>query len=280
MKRIFLFLFISIFIFSCSNKYQKTLKGNDANKKLELAQYYYNKKDYFRANNLFEQLQNTYTGTAMAEKVMYYSAYCNYGLQNYILAGYQFKTYYENFPTGSWAEESLYMHAYCLYLESQHYYLDQTDTYKGLDALKLFINVYPESKYVSECNVLMDKLRGKLSYKAYRTAKLYHNIGEYKSAIVALQNAIRDFPEIPQKEELDYLTVKSHYLLADNSIDDKKESRYQDAILAYQQFNGEYPDSKYQNELKKMQYKSEGSLKKIQAKNASKKEKDQSKTSF
>lgn len=270
MKRITLLVFISLFVFSCGNKYQKTLKGNDVNKKLELAQYYYNKKDYFRANSLFEQLQNSYNGTAIAEKVMYYSAYCNFGLQNFILAGYQFKTYYENFPTGTWAEESLYMHAYCLYLESQHYYLDQTDTYKGLDAMKLFINVYPDSKYVSECNVLMDKLRDKLSYKAYRNAKLYYNIGEYKSAIVALQNAIRDFPEIPQKEELDYLTVKSYYLLADNSVEDKKQTRYQDALLAMQQFNNDYPESKYLNELKKMQYKSETSLKKLQLKAAHK----------
>lgn len=278
MKRLSVIILISLFAFGCSNKYQKTLKNPDINKKLELAQYYYNKKDYYRASTLFDQLQDSYNGTAMAEKVMYYSAYCNFGLQKHLLAGYQFKTYYENFPTGKWSEECLYMYAYCLYLESQQWYLDQTDTYKALDAIKLFISVYPDSKYVAECNTEMDKLRSKLAFKSYKNAKLYFNTGEYKSAIVALQNVIKDYPEVPQKEELDYLTVKSYYLLADNSIDEKKETRFQDAILSFQNFMGEYPDSKYLTELKKLHYKSETILKKIQMKNVIKKEKEELKS--
>lgn len=261
--RIVVLLLLVISLGACS-KYQKALKNPDPNKKLEMAQYYYGKKDYYRASVLFEQLQDNFNGTAMAEKVLYYSAYCNYGLQNYLLAGFQFKSYYENFPTGQWAEESLYMTAYCQYLESQSYYLDQTDTHKGLEAFRLFISVYPDSKYIPECNQLMDKLRNKLSFKAYKSARLYYDMGEYKSAIVSLQNAIKEYPEIPQKEELDYLTVKAHYQLANNSIDKKKEERFQETIIAYQNFMSEYPQSKYANELKTLYFKAETSLKKIQ----------------
>ncbi|MES2689962.1 MAG: outer membrane protein assembly factor BamD [Bacteroidota bacterium] len=263
------FRFVSIYIFSalllagCS-KYQKVLKNPDPAKKLELAQYYYNKKDYYRASTLFEQLQDNYNGTAMAEKIMYYSAYCNFGLRNYPLAGYQFKTYFENFPTGQWAEESLYMNAYCQFLESQNYYLDQTDTYKATEAIKLFVSVYPDSKYVNECNVLLDKLRNKLSQKAYKNARLYYNIGEYKSAIVTLQNVVKDYPEIAQKEELDYLTLRSYYLLADNSIETKKEERYKHTIEFYGYFSSEYPDSKYMNDARTTLAKVQSALKKIE----------------
>jgi outer membrane protein assembly factor BamD len=255
-------IFSALFLTGCS-KYQKVLKTADPNKKLEMAQYYYNKKDYYRASTLFEQLQDNFNGTAMAEKVMYYSAYCNFGLRAYALAGYQFKTYFENFPTGQWPEECLYMNAYCQFLESQNYYLDQTDTYKATEAIKLFVSVYPESKYVSECNVLLDKLRAKLSMKAYKSAKLYYNIGEYKSSIVALQNVIKDFPEVPQKEELDFLTLKSYYLLADNSIETKKLARYQETIDFCGYFKGEYPTSKYLSEAKNISVKAENSIKKL-----------------
>lgn len=233
-----------------------------------MAMFYYNKKDYYRASSLFEQLQDNFNGTAMAEKVIYYSAYCNYGLQNYILAGYQFKSYFENFPTGTYSEESLYMSSYCQYLESQAYYLDPTDTQKGIEALKLFVNVYPDSKYIPECNVLLDKLRGKLSYKAYRNARLYYDIREYKSAIVALPNVVNDFPETPFKEELDYLAVRSYYLLAKGSVEAKQEERYKKFVVAYNDYVGQYPDTnnKYYNDLKSLLYKTQVALKKIDRK--------------
>lgn len=233
-----------------------------------MAMYYYNKKDYYRASTLFEQLQDNFNGTAMAEKVIYYSAYCNYGLQNYILAGYQFKSYFENFPSGTYAEESLYMTAYCQFLESQSYYLDPTDTQKGIEAIKLFVSVYPDSKYIPECNIQLDKLRGKLSYKAYKNAKLYYDIREYKSAIVALPNVVNEFPETPYKEELDYLTVKSHYLLAKGSIETKQEERYRNFLAAYSDYLSQYPDtnSKYYNDLKGLSFKTEIALKKIERK--------------
>jgi outer membrane protein assembly factor BamD len=255
---------------SACSKYQKTLKNPDVNKKLDMAMAYYKKKDYYRASTLFEQLQDNFNGTAMAEKVIYYSAYCNYGLQNYLLAGFQFKSYFENFPTGEFAEDALYMTAYCQYLESQSYYLDPTDTNKGIEAIKLFVSVYPDSKYVPECNILLDKLRGKLSLKAYKNAKLYYNIGEYKSAIVALPNVIKDYPETPYKEELDYLTTKSYFLLAKGSIESKQEERYKEYFTAFDNFKDEYPDSKYINELTSLKFKTESALKKLEHKDLDK----------
>jgi len=261
-----LFLSVVVALSGACSKYQSTLKNPDLNKKYEMALYYYNKKDYYRAITLFDQLQDNFNGTSMAEKVLYYSAYCNYALRNYPLAGFQFKAYFENFPSGQWAEESLYMTSYCMYLESQPAYLDQTDTYKAMEAINLFVTVFPESKYVPECNTLLDKLRNKLSQKAYKDAKLYFNIEEYKSAIVSLQNVIRDYPEIAQKEEIDYLTAKSHYLLASNSIESKKMERYQAFIEFYKGFAEEYPDSKYNKELKSDVSKTELALKKLEQK--------------
>ena len=263
-RLLYILSFVLVLTTACS-KYQKTLKNPDPNKKLEMAMYYYNKKDYYRASNLFEQLQDNFNGTEMAEKVIYYSAYCNYGLQNYLLAGYQFKSYYESFPTGLYSEESLYMTAYCQYLESQSYYLDPTDTQKGIESIKLFVTVYPDSKYIPECNVLLDKLRGKLSFKSYKNAKLYYNIRQYKSAIVALPNVVKDFPETPYKEEIDYLTVKSHYLLAKGSIETKQEERYNTFLTAFSEYMNEYPDTtnKYYNDLKVLTVKATIALKKI-----------------
>ncbi len=261
----FAILFVSVILSSCSNKYQKALKNPDNRVKLEMADAYYKKKDFVRAVSLYEMVEEAFSGTPTAEKVLYNSAQCNFGLKMYALAGFQFKTYFENFPSGEHAEEALYMNAYCAYLESYDPELDQTDTYKAIETFRIFINVYPESKYVPECNNYLDKLREKLSFKAYRTAKLYYDMGEYKSAIVALRNISRDFPEMPQKEEVDYLVVKASFLLAQNSIETKQLERYQNTIAAYEDFADQYTEgSKYMKEAKELQLKALTAIKKIE----------------
>jgi len=249
---------------ACANKYQKTLKSPDNRAKLEMADAYYKKKDFVRAVSLYEQIEEAYSGTPTAERVLYNSAQCNFGLKMYALAGFQFKTYFENFPSGDYAEESLYMNAYCAYLESFEPELDQTDTYKAIETFRIFINVYPESKYVPECNNYLDQLRAKLSLKSYRTAHLYYDMGEYKSAIVALKNTAREFPEMIQKEEVDFLVLKSNFLLAQNSIIEKQEERYKNTLLAYEDFSEQYIESsKYMKEAKDIEQKSLLALKKL-----------------
>lgn len=263
-------LFISFMWSACSNKYQKMLKNPDNRAKLEMADAYYKKKDFVRAVSLYEQVEDAFSGTPTAEKVLYNSAQCNFGLKMYSLAGFQFKTYFENFPSGEHAEEALYMNAYCAYLESYEPELDQTDTYKAIETFRIFLNVYPDSKYVPECNLYMDKLREKLSYKAYRTAKLYYDMGEYKSAIIALKNISRDYPEMPQKEEVDFLVVKSNYLLAVNSIQEKQRERFQNTIAAFDEFAEQYTEgSKYMKDAKDIQLKAAAALKRMDTKKGS-----------
>ncbi|MCF8254951.1 MAG: outer membrane protein assembly factor BamD [Bacteroidia bacterium] len=260
-------LVVSLVLGACSNEYQKALKNPDNRLKLEMADAYYKKKDFVKAVSLYEQVEDAFSGTPTAGKILYNSAQCNFGLKMYALSGFQFKTYFENFPTGENAEEALYMNAYCAYLESMEPELDQTDTYKALETFRIFINVYPESKYVPECNNYMDKLRAKLSFKAYRTAKLYYDMGEYKSAIVALKNISQNFPEMIQKEEVDFLVVKSNYLLAQNSIEEKQKERFQNTIVAFEEFSEAYTEgSKYMKDAKEIQQKAILAIKKIDSK--------------
>src|SRR3546814_1830569 len=53
-------------------------------------------------------------------------------------------------------EEALYMHVLCDYLETYPYYLDPTVTRMAMDNIQLFINVYPTSTHVAECNGFLE----------------------------------------------------------------------------------------------------------------------------
>lgn len=257
-------IILSLVFGGCRSKFQKALKSTDSKKKMEVAEYFFLKKDFYRAQSLFDQLENEYANTPNAEKIMYYQAQCDYGLKMYSLAGYRYKMYYETYPTSVNAEEALYLNAYCIFLESQDSELDQTDTYKAIETFKIFVSVYPESKYVDECNKYLDKLRAKLSQKAYNNAKLYYNIGAYKSAIVSLRNVVNDFPEIAQREEIDFLVLKSNYLLAENSVPEKQVERYKETISAFEEFTEYYTESsKFMANAKTIKEKAVTALNKI-----------------
>jgi len=225
---------------SCS-QYQKTLKSDNLEYKFEQATKYYEEGEYYKAMTLYEELIGLYRGLGKAEEIYYYYAYCNYYLEDYIMAGFYFKNFVKTYPNSKHAEGSMFMSAYCFYLNSPVPSLDQTSTYRAIDELQLFANRYPKSEKVAECNDLIDILRDKLETKAFNNSKLYFHLKEYKASIVSFNNVIKDYPDTRFKEESLFFILKSNYLLAINSVDSKKKDRLNETVTAYYKFEGFRP---------------------------------------
>ncbi len=234
----------------CKSKYEKLRTSNDNAKKYSEAIRYYNKKDYQKALGLFEPLVTRYRGQAQAEDLYYYYAYTNYKLKDYTSARYHFKTFAETYPSSARAEECRFMAAYCYYLDSPIFSLDQANTNSAIDALQLFINLYPKSDRVPEASKLIQNLRDKLEQKSFENSKMYLTISDYQAAVISFGNTLRDYPDTKYAEEINFLTIKAQYLYAGRSREDHQEDRYKQAITYAQQFIEEYPNSKYLDDAK------------------------------
>jgi len=254
MRKITTIILFALVVTSCS-KYQKILKSSDLNLKFEKAVMYYEKDDYNRALPLLEELSTAFRGSAKAEEVNYYYAYCHFSLGDYLLASYLFDTYAKTYPNGRHTQECQYMTAYCYYLVSPVYKLDSKNTYKAIKQLQLFTNLYPKSDSLQKCNDLIDELRGKLAKKAFFKAKQYYKTEYYKSAIIAFKNILLDFPGSNYEEEIYFLIIESTFKLAKNSISDKQEERLVETIDAYNNFTEKYPNSKLLKQAKSTQEK-------------------------
>jgi len=217
-----------------------------------MAQLYYDNGKYQKAYPLLEELITVFRGTAKAEEVYFLYSYVNYRLGDYMLAGYHFNNFVKTFPRSSKAEEAQFMNAKCYFLDSPEETLDQSSTYKAIQEIQLFINRYPNSDRVAECNDLMDRLRAKLEAKSYRHAKLYYRLGDYKAAIFALRNTIKDFPDSRHRDELAYMVVKSSFELAANSIESKKLERFQNTVDECESYLEKYPESSYWREVSRV----------------------------
>jgi outer membrane protein assembly factor BamD len=252
-KSVLPLLIFSILVLSSCSKYQKLLKSTDNDLKYEQAIKFYEKKDYYRALQLFDQLNAFFKGTEKAERIAYYYAYCYYNQDDYLMGSYYFKRFSTNYPKSAYAEECTYMGAYCNYQESPRYSLDQTSTYDAIKELQLFINMYPESEKVAKANTLIDELRAKLEKKAYEIGMLYYKMYDYKAAIVTFKNVIKDFPDTPHREDLLYYILKSNYKYAANSIATKRKERYTATIESFDDLVSSYPKSIYLKEARQMQ---------------------------
>ena len=245
-----LFIAFVLLLSSCSD-YNKIVKSTDYEFKYKKALEYYESNEFVRSSTLLKELIGIVRGTSRADKVYYYYAKSQFGLKDYMMAGHYFKSLIKEFPRSEYAEESQYMIGYCSYLDSPSPRLDQSVTQTAIDALQLFINLYPKSTRVEEANRLIIELRDKMVYKSYLSAKLYYDLDNYKAAVVALTSSLKDYPDTKYREELMYMLLKAKYLLAVLSVEEKKHERLSSALDEYFTFVDEYPESKYRKEIEK-----------------------------
>jgi outer membrane protein assembly factor BamD len=254
MKKLIIWtLFLGCFVlFSCKSTYEKVRTSNNPELILKNAFVYYEKEDYLKAQSLFELVMNSLRGRTDAEKAYYYYANCHFKLKEYTLAAYYFKNFSNTFTSSPLREEASYMSAFANYKLSPIYRLEQSNTVKAIEEFQVFVNLFPESKRVDECNKLIDECRRKLEEKAFGEGELYYNLRQYQSAVASFDNLLRDYPESPDVERVRFLIAKSYYLLSENSVIEKKEERYKSTIQRCDDFLEKYATGKYAKEIKQI----------------------------
>ncbi len=238
-------IIFSLFILTGCSEYNKVLKSTDVEYKYTKAKEYFDEGEYSKALSLFDELGTLFRGSSRSEEVQFYIADSHYYLKDYYFANYYYKNFAKTYPASPRAETAQFKSAYSSYMNSPKSSLDQTETEQALLEFQLFLNRYPNTDLKDSTNTMIDELRMKLEKKSFDNAKLYYLTENYKSATVALKNLIRDFPDSPHREEIEFLIVKSSYLYAINSIESKKEERLNETIENYHKFVDSYQNSEY-----------------------------------
>jgi outer membrane protein assembly factor BamD len=109
MKKYRILIFVAVLSLSSCSKYQKLLKSNDFGLKYEKAVEFYEKGDYYRALQLFDQVIPLYRGKDKAEELFYYYAQSYYKQGDYVMASYYLKRYAKDYPGTDRAEEAWFV---------------------------------------------------------------------------------------------------------------------------------------------------------------------------
>ena len=234
---------------SCKSQYEALLNSNDADAKYEAAFQYYNNGKFSKAASLFESLSMLTNGTERDDTVQYYWGMSNYRFKDYYTAETNFERFVENFPRSPFTPEARFLRLDCLYRSTYRYELDQSPTYKAMNAISEYMKEFPNSTHIGTCSLMMEDLQGRLDTKAYEAAKLYYNMEDYLASRVAFRNILKDNAENMFREEILYYTAMSSYKYAHMSVHKKQKERYLTFVDDYLNFIGEIPASKYRKEL-------------------------------
>lgn len=245
-----LFIFVLIIGTGCKSGFEKIRASGDTELIYKKAFEYFETEEYQRSQTLFELIIPAYRGKAELEDIYYTYAYTYYNLGRYILANYYFKNFTTTFPNSEKKQDASFMAAYSNYELSPTYRLDQTYTNKAIDEFQIFVNTYPSSEKVAECNRLIDQMRLKLEKKTFEEAGLYFDLRQYQASTATFENLLKDFPETTKAEQVRYMMAKSAFLLAQNSIYEKQEERYKQVVSYSNDFLKKFKDSDNYKEVK------------------------------
>ncbi len=248
-KKLLIIIIILAVSFVGCNKYQKVLKKADKETKLATALELYEKADYVTCLQFLDQIIPLYRGTDQSQKLFYMYPNCYYKNGDYIMAAYHFKNFIKLYPNSPQAEEATFLAAYCAYLDSPESSLEQTSSSIAIEELQTFVNKYPQSEKVEQCNLLMDELRQKLAKKEYDIALTYFYIESYQAAHISFTNMLKEYPDSRYRESAMSFMVKNMYLYAHNSVDAKKEERYRLCADLANQYVASFPKASNLKEI-------------------------------
>lgn len=247
-----IFIAVTLLLMTSCSGYNKLLRHGSSEDKYEKALELYNESKYSKALVLFKEVETIFSHSERADSIMFYIGVCYFRTGDYVSSGEQFNTFREQFGRSPFLEEAEYYFAKGFYYSSSEPENDQTNTHVAMQAIGEYLSRYPNSHKKEDLMENLLDLRQRLYDKAYLNAKLYYDIGYYNSAVTALNNAIKRYPDSNHREELLFLIVCSHYEFAKNSVALKQRQRYLDMQDAYYTFIGEYPESIYRKDADKM----------------------------
>ena len=254
----YILLSVAILLVSCSS-FEREYKNTNMDYRYEAAKAYYLDGDYNKASQLLETMITMLKGGDKAEESLMILAMCYYNSGDYETASQYFKLHYTNYPRGEYAEFSRFHSGKSLFMDITEPELDQSGTYVAINELQLFMEYFPQSKYIDEAHDLILKMQDVLVLKGYLAAKLYYDLGDYmaymgnnyEACIITAQNTLKDFPFTSLREDLSMLILKARYKMAHNSVKEKQVERYRNTIDEYYAFKTEFPESKHLKEAEK-----------------------------
>lgn len=243
---------LSAFLATGCHSVQQILKSGRPDYMYDEGLKHYNNRKWSKAAMLFEAAGPYYAGSIREDSVAFMTAHSKFKMREYDVAASMLDDFRRKFGRSIFIEDAEGILALSYFYLAPGPTRDQTMTHQAIIAVNEYLAHYPDGKHSEEFREMNRQLTERLHEKTYLNAYTYYKIGHYKSAIVALKNALKLYPESARREEIMYLIVKASDKLAANSVRDKQTDRYLSMLDSYYSFVAEFPESENVKELDRL----------------------------
>ena len=178
----FIFILISSIIMNCGSK--SVYIEEDLTPKFNKAINFFDKGKYSRARDEFNYIIMTDPGSKLANESQYYMGESLFQMKEYDEAWVTFDRYVRFSNDIAQIEKSRYRICECAINLTNSYQRDQKQTTRALDQLQMFLEDFPQSKWVQDAEKDIAELRIQLAEKDYEVGRLYLKLEEYESALI------------------------------------------------------------------------------------------------
>ncbi len=234
-------LLIAGLIFASCSQRSLIRPGDTLEVAFEKAMALYERGRYSDAANAFETVVSIGRGTEIGQDAQFMAAQSYFDSRQYILAAAEFQRYSVFNPRSERRETADFMEGFSYYRLSPRYNLDQSDTYRAIEAFQLFISRYPSSERAPEAVELIEEMRIKLAKKSFRAAEQFYRLRYYNAAAIYYGLTLEVFPETKWAELALVNQIRAYTTFAENSVPARQEERFQKAVDAYETYLQLFP---------------------------------------
>jgi outer membrane protein assembly factor BamD len=203
--------------------------------------------EYFRATFDFGRTHER------AADAQYYLASSFYGRRDYQLAAQEFTRFAETYPNDPRAETAAFRTVESYYRLSPPFELDQTDTERAIEHIRLFVARYPAAEERDRALAMQAELLEKLARKKFETGRLYERRGMYEAAGITYEDLLDRFPTSQYADQAMLGAVRAYVEFAGASIPARQPERYRRALDAYDRLVGLFPQTPHRAEADALQ---------------------------
>jgi len=216
------------------------------------AMNFYNKKAFLSAARIFEELYPLSIGTPLGDTILFLFADSYFQNRDYQMAAFHFREYVRRYPGTERTELAALNAVKAMYYSSPEYYLDQFITLLAIDEVNLFIQNYPYSKHIEECNEILDALRDKLAKKEMEMVRMYYQTGNFEAAQIIARNFLKTYSSSKYAPEVLSILIRNNFDFARRSVERRKYHRFKDVLDAFEMLQTRYPESNFIAESRKI----------------------------